>query len=172
MHKMNALKTLVRHSSTASSSRLKTVVNPRLVTKYDANVHSTREKADRVAAADSLVSWDRSTPVKLRMEDKAPGNYGPILTQTMFRSSVELSPNRTALCVKRDNNWVKWDYTRYYEDVCAAAKGFMALGLERKNSVGIMSSNSPEWFISSIAAIFAGGLTVSTKPVVYSSAAF
>jgi len=31
------------------------------------------------------------------------------------------------------------------------------LGLERFGAVGILGFNSPEWFISDIAAIFAGG---------------
>ena len=44
------------------------------------------------------------------------------------------------------------------EQTAHAHRGFLRLGLERQNAVGIMGANSPEWFISSVAAIFAGGL--------------
>lgn len=45
---------------------------------------------------------------------------------------------------------------QYLKDVRTAAKGFIALGLERYHSVCILGFNSPEWFISDISAIFAG----------------
>jgi long-subunit acyl-CoA synthetase (AMP-forming) len=77
-----------------------------------------------------------------------------------LRNSVERLPNRDAICVKRDGAWLKWDFTRYYEDVRVVAKAFLALGLEDKDCVAIMSSNSPEWFMCSLGAIFAGGLSV------------
>jgi long-chain-fatty-acid--CoA ligase ACSBG len=41
-------------------------------------------------------------------------------------------------------------------DVRTAAKGFIALGLEPFHSVCILGFNAPEWFISDLAAIFAG----------------
>jgi len=37
---------------------------------------------------------------------------------------------------------------------------FLQLGLERYHGVGIIGFNSPEWFISDLAAIFAGFVTV------------
>jgi len=36
----------------------------------------------------------------------------------------------------------------------------LQLGLERYHGVGIIGFNSPEWFISDLAAIFAGFVTV------------
>ena len=42
---------------------------------------------------------------------------------------------------------------------CCCCRGFLRLGLERQSAVGIMGANCPEWFISSVAAIFAGGLS-------------
>ena len=38
-----------------------------------------------------------------------------------------------------------------------AAKGFIALGLERFHTVGILGYNSPEWVISHVASVHAGG---------------
>ena len=42
----------------------------------------------------------------------------------------------------------------------AAARGFIALGLRRSESVCIMGFNCPRWHIADLAAIFAGGLAV------------
>ena len=39
-----------------------------------------------------------------------------------------------------------------------AAKGFIALGLKESHAVAIMAPNCPEWFASSYASIFAGGI--------------
>ena len=40
----------------------------------------------------------------------------------------------------------------------AAAKGFIKLGLKETHAVAIMASNCPEWFTTSYASIFAGGI--------------
>ena len=46
----------------------------------------------------------------------------------------------------------------YHENIKACAKGLIALGLEERNAVAIMARNCPEWFVTSYAAIFAGGI--------------
>ena len=38
------------------------------------------------------------------------------------------------------------------------AKAFIKLGLKRSHAVGIIGFNAPEWHISNIAAVVAGGL--------------
>ena len=40
----------------------------------------------------------------------------------------------------------------------SAAKGFIALGLKETHAVAIMAANCPEWFATSYASVFAGGL--------------
>ena len=37
------------------------------------------------------------------------------------------------------------------------SKGFIELGLQPHRTVAIIGSNSPEWFISAIGSVFAGG---------------
>jgi long-chain-fatty-acid--CoA ligase ACSBG len=61
--------------------------------------------------------------------------------------------------VKRDGVWIEWTYKRYYEEARIVAKAFISLGLERHCSVGILGYNSPEWFISQMGAILAGGIS-------------
>ena len=43
------------------------------------------------------------------------------------------------------------------EDVRNVAKGFLALGLDRFHTVGCLGYNAPEWVISHVAAVHAGG---------------
>jgi long-subunit acyl-CoA synthetase (AMP-forming) len=45
-----------------------------------------------------------------------------------------------------------------------AAKGFIALGLRETHAVAIMSANCPEWFATSYASIFAGGIPCGIYP--------
>ena len=68
---------------------------------------------------------------------------------------------------KRDHHGqdVKWTYEQYMQDVRTAAKGFLELGLERFHTVGILGYNSPEWVISHVAAVHAGGFAMGIYQV-------
>ena len=46
----------------------------------------------------------------------------------------------------------------------AAAKGFTVLGLKETHAVAIMAANCPEWFATSYASIFAGGIPCGIYP--------
>jgi len=76
----------------------------------------------------------------------------------MLNETVERIPDRVGLAQKRDGVWVKWTYTEYLRDVKNAAKGFIHLGLKPHHAVNIMGFNAPEWHISNVASIVAGGL--------------
>ena len=73
------------------------------------------KKPDKIAKAGSFISWDSKTPVKLRMENDAPGNYHPILVQTMFRNIVDQCRNDEALTMKRNGAWQTWTYGYAYD---------------------------------------------------------
>ena len=49
-----------------------------------------------VPATDEFV-WNTSNPVKIRMENTAPGNYPPMLVQTMMRNTVDKHGSRKAI---------------------------------------------------------------------------
>ena len=67
-------------------------------------------------------------------------------------------PAPTALHTRdRHGADLKWSYEAYMEDVRAAAKGFLALGLERFHTVGCLGYNAPEWALANVAAGHAGG---------------
>ena len=98
-------------------------------------------------------------PVKLR-EDVVGGKYhiAPMSVYSMLAATVARVPGRTALAVKRNGVWVKWTYAEYWADILTVAKAFIKLGLQPHHSVAILGHNAPEWHISNIASILAGGL--------------
>ena len=60
----------------------------------------------------------------------------------------------TALAVKREDKWVKWSYSEYLSEVEAAARAFIALGLEPRHGVAIIGFNSPEVGFLNILCLF------------------
>lgn len=112
------------------------------------------------APAESPWTVQANGVVKLLLGSTESTSRTPMTVVQGLQRAVRLAPTRTALAVKRNNEWVKWTYTEYYEAVCSAAKSFIKLGLEPYHGVGIIGFNAPEWLISDLGAIFAGGLAV------------
>uniref|UniRef100_A0A1A8NAW8 long-chain-fatty-acid--CoA ligase n=1 Tax=Nothobranchius rachovii TaxID=451742 RepID=A0A1A8NAW8_9TELE len=92
------------------------------------------------------------------MENSGPGSETPMTIHQMFLETVEWCGDKPALVSKTDGRWVTLTWREYYEECRTAAKSFLKLGLERFHGVGILGFNSPEWFISDVGCIFAGGL--------------
>ncbi len=101
---------------------------------------------DKILPATNTVCWDSHDPVKIRMEDTAPGNYPPILVQTMVRNAVKKFGPLTAL-VSHDGK-TRWTYDDYLDQIQNVAKGFIDIGLQPSHAVGIMANNCPQWFTS------------------------
>ena len=85
--------------------------------------------SDRIlTSATDYFTSHTSNPVKIRMEENmSPGNYPPILVQTMMRNTVSKYGGNTAI-VSSDQK-IKWNYEEYFQQVQTAAKGFISLGL-------------------------------------------
>ena len=52
---------------------------------------------DELLEADSLMSWDREVPVKLRMAESGPLSEKPICVMTALRTTAEKYPDHPAL---------------------------------------------------------------------------
>lgn len=59
---------------------------------------------------------------------------------------------------------VRWTWAEFAERVDALAAGFLALGLERGERIGIWSLNRPEWALTQFAAAKAGLILVTINP--------
>lgn len=114
----------------------------------------------RLAPADKLWTTHSDGAVKLRMEESGLAAIPPLTVHQVFLQTVQKWGDRLALGVKQNGQWQTISYREYYQDCRKAAKSFLKLGLERYHGVGILGFNSPEWFISDVGAIFAGGFAV------------
>ncbi|GAB1598901.1 long-chain-fatty-acid--CoA ligase ACSBG2-like isoform X2 [Argonauta hians] len=115
---------------------------------------------NQVAPAHSFTATDTSEVVNLRIIDREHCNIPPVSVPFYLHSAALKYPDTTALAVKRDNTWIKWTYQEYEKEVLCIAKAFIKLGLKPHHAVGILGFNSPEWLISDLAAIYAGGVAV------------
>ncbi len=89
----------------------------------------------------------------------------PLLGDTIGRSldrAVQRWGNREALV--SPSHGVRWTWSEFAERVDALAAGFLALGLERGQRIGIWSLNRPEWTLTQFAAAKAGLILVTINP--------
>ncbi|KAJ8973273.1 hypothetical protein NQ317_019539 [Molorchus minor] len=106
-----------------------------------------------------VVKADEYTRLRIPETGKAIETTSPISVPGLLARTAKEFPNSTALAQK--SQWsVGNAYLHYLEKVRICAKAFLYLGLERSHSVCILGFNSPEWLISDIGAIFAGGIAV------------
>ena len=87
----------------------------------------------------------------------------------VFDATAKANKDRPALKVKRDGRWVTTTWGEYHDQVMAAAKSFIALGVEPKKGVSIIGYNCPQWMVADVAAIYAGACpagiyTTNTAP--------
>ncbi|XP_033749841.1 long-chain-fatty-acid--CoA ligase ACSBG2-like isoform X2 [Pecten maximus] len=120
---------------------------------------TTQRGRDTPVPATNLWTTKRFEPVKLRMgTGRGYDTQPPMTVPSAFERTVQKMPNQPALGVKRGGQWKKWTYQQYYSDVQRAAKSFIKLGLQPFHGVGILGFNAPEWHISYMGSIYAGGL--------------
>eukprot|EP00931_Biecheleriopsis_adriatica_P088920 TRINITY_DN63141_c0_g1_i1.p1 TRINITY_DN63141_c0_g1~~TRINITY_DN63141_c0_g1_i1.p1 ORF type:complete len:806 (+),score=185.22 TRINITY_DN63141_c0_g1_i1:78-2420(+) len=62
------------------------------------------------------------------------------------------------------DEWTTWTFEEVLEEAENAAKGFIRLGLQMHESVNVWGFNSPEWFLSTYGANFAGAKVAGIYP--------
>ena len=98
----------------------------------------TQERGpDRILPTEELTTFKKDGCVKLRKTNEWPGNRDIISLPSLVKKQCESAGKLTAMAVKRGEKWIKWSYSEYYQDILKTAKAFIALGLERHNSVCI-----------------------------------
>ncbi len=75
-----------------------------------------------------------------------------------FKKTADQFAEKPAMKTKVNGQWEETTWKAYYQQVRTTARAFMALGLEKGKSVSILGYNCPQWYISNLAAIFAGGI--------------
>lgn len=113
---------------------------------------------DQVLPATSLSTSSANGRVKIRFEERGMGARKPISVPGILQKIAQEYSNHPALASKgEDNRWKIVTYKEYEDSVRTCAKAFLKLGLKRYHSVCILGFNSPEWYISYLGAIYAGG---------------
>uniref|UniRef100_A0A1X7T164 long-chain-fatty-acid--CoA ligase n=1 Tax=Amphimedon queenslandica TaxID=400682 RepID=A0A1X7T164_AMPQE len=82
----------------------------------------------------------------------------PVTILDTLNDIVSQYGDRPALKVKRGGEWKTWSYTQYHADVQRVAKSCIAIGLEPHYGVSIIGFNSPEWVMTFMGVIMAGGI--------------
>jgi long-subunit acyl-CoA synthetase (AMP-forming) len=82
----------------------------------------------------------------------------------VMKTTVDNFGDRTALKVKLNGNWETTTWQAYYDQVKTTDRAFMALGLKKGDAISILGNNRPQWFISDMAAIFAGAVPGGIYP--------
>lgn len=78
-----------------------------------------------------------------------------------FAHKLKLHPQKVVLRRKMDKEqkqWEEWTWTKYHTEVHRCALGLIASGFQAHDCVSILGWNSPEWFVATMGAIFAGGM--------------
>ena len=67
--------------------------------------------------------------VCIRKVDADADNYPPVSVPTFLRKAADLAGDHTAMAVKREGDqWTKWTYRQYLQEVEVAARAFIKLG--------------------------------------------
>jgi len=121
---------------------------------------------DQVIPCNNLISWNPSGAVKLRIDRSGLAGEVPISVPSLMKKIATESPELPALKTRDPHSGQEkvWSWSAYHQDVRTVAKAFIDLGLKRFDSVCILGFNSPEWVISNLGAIFAGGLAAGIYP--------
>ena len=75
-----------------------------------------------------------------------------------LQATARAHPTRTAYARKEAGLWQETRWPEYHELVRRTARGLMALGVGPGRNLAILSSNRPEWFLTSLGAIATGGV--------------
>jgi fatty-acyl-CoA synthase len=102
----------------------------------------------------------RETQSRVRGENKPARletTIGAALAATIARY-----PAREALISRHQN--IRWSYAEFGRRIDELAAGFLALGLERGDRVGVWAPNCAEWTLSQFATARAGLIQVNINP--------
>jgi len=112
--------------------------------------------------AEDYVTDDLGNAVKIRMDQDGPDARRPISVPTLLTRAAEAAPE--ALAMVAADGVECWTYSRLLSDGQRAARAMVRLGLRDGGRVAIIGFNSPEWFLSELGVILAGGVAAGVYP--------
>lgn len=117
---------------------------------------------DQILKADSNTTAEPNGRVKIKLNSEGINSTPPVSVPGLLCKIVKAHGDHPAFITRADVNGNRktYSYREYEKQVRTVAKAFLKLGLERYHGVCIIGFNSPEWIISDVAAIYAGGFAV------------
>ncbi len=89
---------------------------------------------------------------------------GVFTIKEMVERSARLYGDRTALKIKRNNNYVVYTYRELLENVKKVAKALQSYGVKKGTKIAIIGENRPEWAISYLGVQYTAGICVPLDP--------
>lgn len=83
----------------------------------------------------------------------------------LFFKSVSAYSDLWAMAYYENEKWNRISYRKLGENVLELAKGLVKLGLQKSQTVGILSENRPEWGTAYLAILQAGGVVIPIDPL-------
>lgn len=112
-----------------------------------------------VEQVENITTTDTTQAVKLRVAKEGIASLDPISVPELMNRTVRDYPDHPAIMYKNAQKiWTPVTYREYRDRVHQMAKAFIKLGLEPQHTVSVLAFNSPEWFVSELSAIHAGGI--------------
>ena len=82
----------------------------------------------------------------------------------MFRYTIERFPDVPALMGKTKGSYMPITYRQMAMQVRSFGRGLIALGVQRKDHIALLSDNRPEWAIADMSFAHIGAVNVATFP--------
>ncbi|XP_046814921.1 very long-chain-fatty-acid--CoA ligase bubblegum isoform X1 [Vespa crabro] len=128
-------------------------------TRYAVASKTGLDGPDQVLTSDVNITTEANGRIRIQMGEGINATL-PTSIPGLLSGIAKKFPDQIALVSRPglDGTNTTYTYKQYETEVKTVAKAFLKLGLERYHSVCILGFNSPQWFITDIAAIYAGGL--------------
>ena len=108
-----------------------------------------------VVPTEMVSTWKADGYTKIKKDDQ---NIASKSLVTAVKEACQEGGSHIAFTQKKNGKYQMMTYTEYYQNIICISKAFIKLGLEERHSVCISGFNSPEWFLSTMGGIFAGGI--------------
>mmetsp|Transcript_18587 Transcript_18587/g.57237 ORF Transcript_18587/g.57237 Transcript_18587/m.57237 type:complete len:634 (-) Transcript_18587:91-1992(-) len=104
-----------------------------------------------------FVTTDPKNDVEIRMGEGAAG-IAPVTVPDALKATVAEVPNKVAMRVKRDGEWLQWTWSQYLATVTKVSQALLSIGVKEREAVAIIGFNSPEWVFTWAGAAMIGAM--------------
>jgi long-subunit acyl-CoA synthetase (AMP-forming) len=126
-----------------------------------------KDPAPKAADPDTLIPYPKSASpfwrvepdacVEIRLAKKGVAARPATTVNELLQMAVSKHGDKPALSWEDGGKWQSMTWVEYHQQIRAAAKSLIHIGMKAHEAVSIIGFNSKEWFIANLGAIAAGG---------------